>query len=114
MKNIYIIFNNHDFKPVFIGISNSNTADCIKSAFSNAMSGKKDALSKWINDQWDSEREVLFHELHFNLSEDEAKHYEKDWRGNLSSLLKGKSISEISDKEQKLINGLREIYATDS
>ena len=78
------------------------------------MSGKKDALSKWINDQWDSEREVLFHELHFNLSEDEAKHYEKDWRGNLSNLLKGKSLSYITDKEQKLTNGLKEVYSNNS
>ncbi len=111
MKNIYIIFNNKDFKPVFIGSSDSNTANCIKSVFSNAMSEKKDILSNWVNVQWQNNNEVLFHELHHNLNDDEAKHFEQEWRKNLSNLLKGKSLSEMSEQEEKLIAGLKDVYS---
>ena len=101
MKNIYIIFNNKDFKPVFVGSSESNTANCIKSVFSNAMNEKKDILSNWVNKQWQNNNEVLFHELHNNLNDDEAKHFEQEWRKNLSNLLKGKSLSKMSEQEEK-------------
>ena len=111
MKNIYIIFNNKDFKPVFVGTSKSNTADCVKSVFSNAMNEKKDILSNWVNEQWQNNNEVLFHELHNNLNEDEAKHFEQEWRKNLSNLLKGKSLSKMSEQEEKLIAGLKEVYS---
>jgi hypothetical protein len=111
MKNIYIIFNNKDFKPVFVGISESNTANCIKSVFSNAMSEKKDILSNWVNEQWQINNEVLFHELHNNLNDDEAKHFEQEWRKSLSNLLKGKSLSKMSEQEEKLIAGLKEVYS---
>lgn len=114
MKNIYIIFNNIDFKPVFVGSSESNTASCIKSVFSDALNEKKDVLSKWVNEQWQNNKEVLFHELHHNLNNDEAKHYEKEWRKSLSNLLKGKSIPKITKKEEKLIAGLKEIYSVTS
>ena len=110
VKNIFIVFNNHDFKPIFLGSSKSKSAECIRSIFADAMSNKKDVLSKWVNEQWDNDIEVLFHELHSELTDEQVKHYEKEWRQILSGLIVGKCMKSSTEKEVKLIEGLKEIY----
>ena len=85
-------------------------SNCVNPRTADAMSNKKDVLSKWVNEQWDNDIEVLFHELHSELTDEQVKHYEKEWRQTLSGLIVGKCIKSSTEKEVKLIEGLKEIY----
>tara|TARA_B110000444_G_scaffold162195_1_gene151535 strand:- start:49 stop:375 length:327 start_codon:yes stop_codon:yes gene_type:complete len=105
-----MIFNNQSFKPVFIGASADDALKDYKEIFAKAMQKKQDKLSKWINEQWENGFEVLFHELQFDLNDQEVQHYLKHWQNQFSNLLIGKSPKKNSEEGEQIISGLQEKY----
>lgn len=110
MKNIFLIFNNQSFEPVFIGISADDPINEYKDIFSKAMQKKQDKLSKWVNEQWRNGFEVLFHELQFDLDDKEVKHYLKHWKNQFSDLLVGNLANKTSKEGEQIISGLKDSY----
>ncbi len=108
MRTIYIIFNNESFRPVFIGASVGDAINEYKNVFAKAMQNKQDKLSKWVNKQWSNGFEVLFHELQFDLNDEEVNHYLKYWQNQFSGLLTGRSAKLTSAEAEKIILGLRD------
>ena len=111
MQNIFIVFDNVSFKPVHVGSSTDMTAE-FRKILEKAIMKKKDKLSIWINQQWNNNNEVLFHELHFDLDQKELKHHLKYWKDQFSDLLIVYSAKQMSDEGNKLIEGLRSQYGS--
>ena len=110
MYKIFIIFNNNAFKPVFIDKTDEDILNSYKRILLKATNKSKDKLSKWINETWNKGNDILFHELQYNLNEEELKYYLKYWRGQFSDLLIGKSAKQTSIEGEKLIEGLKSQY----
>lgn len=110
MNKIYIIFDNDAFIPVFIDKTDEDILKSYKKIMLKASNKNKDKLSKWINETWNKGNEILFHELQYNLNEEELRYYLKYWRDQFSDLLIGKSAKQTSSEGKKLIEGLKSQY----
>jgi len=112
VRTIFIIFNNESFRPVFIGASTDDAISEYKDVFAKAMQNKQDRVSKWVNKQWENGFEVLFHELQFDLNNEEVNHYLKHWKNQFSDLLIGKSVELTSTEGEQIISGLKDSYGS--
>ena len=110
MYKIFIIFDNNAFKPVFIDKTDEDILESYKKIVSKATNKSKDKLSEWINDTWNNGNEILFHELQYDLNQEELEYYLKYWRDQFSDLLIGKSAKQTSSEGKKLIEGLKSQY----